>query len=335
VAVWSLSASRGGSVDEEAKFTWVSPGLFRYPPKRPFSTGNAIFNDNDGQNVTQGGHRQPRIFARRFFPGAQPDRQNVPYCPEARLSRRSVSNCPDLLGTRGIFLYKKPGATDGLWGPQVSYPPGIRRVHDVHSLFGAALDDGGGPCAAESQAGSPGTGMQFEIFQQQISDSLMRRARLLAALSGLLRCIGRAACLPSGFYGVLAYNAGAAPQRDRHPCGFGRDARPDREAGGKGRRRSSSPSVLRIGVACSLGGPGTVIAALLRWQSRLATPCASERPHPSPLAAAAGAGSFLLLAAPRRAARPYDRPARTNKQYRPATTSSPRVRRPLEKECEL
>jgi ABC-type antimicrobial peptide transport system permease subunit len=48
-----------------------------------------------------------------------------------------------------------------------------------------------------------GTGMQFQVFQQRISDSLMRE-RLLAALSGFFGVL--AALLASiGLYGVLAY----------------------------------------------------------------------------------------------------------------------------------
>jgi putative ABC transport system permease protein len=49
----------------------------------------------------------------------------------------------------------------------------------------------------------PGTGMQFQVFQQTISDSLVRE-RLLAALSGFFGVL--AALLASiGLYGVLAY----------------------------------------------------------------------------------------------------------------------------------
>jgi ABC-type antimicrobial peptide transport system permease subunit len=51
----------------------------------------------------------------------------------------------------------------------------------------------------------PGTGMQFSVFQQRISDSLVRE-RLLATLSGFFGVL--AALLASiGLYGVLAYQA--------------------------------------------------------------------------------------------------------------------------------
>jgi ABC-type antimicrobial peptide transport system permease subunit len=51
----------------------------------------------------------------------------------------------------------------------------------------------------------PGTGMQFHVFEQRISDSVMRE-RLLAALSGFFGVL--AALLASiGLYGVLAYQA--------------------------------------------------------------------------------------------------------------------------------
>ena len=49
----------------------------------------------------------------------------------------------------------------------------------------------------------PGTGMQFQVFERKISDTLMRE-RLLAALSGFFGAL--AALLASiGLYGVLAY----------------------------------------------------------------------------------------------------------------------------------
>ena len=51
----------------------------------------------------------------------------------------------------------------------------------------------------------PGMGMQFQVFRQQISDSLIRE-RLLAVLSGVFGVL--AALLATvGLYGVLAYNA--------------------------------------------------------------------------------------------------------------------------------
>src|SRR5262249_43098563 len=51
----------------------------------------------------------------------------------------------------------------------------------------------------------PGTAMQFQIFEQKISDSLMRE-RLLAVLSGFFGAL--AALLATiGLYGVLAYHA--------------------------------------------------------------------------------------------------------------------------------
>ena len=60
----------------------------------------------------------------------------------------------------------------------------------------------------------PGTGMQFQVFQQTISDSLVRE-RLLAALSGFFGVL--AALLASiGLYGVLAYQT----VRRRHEIGI-------------------------------------------------------------------------------------------------------------------
>src|SRR5437016_8058808 len=51
----------------------------------------------------------------------------------------------------------------------------------------------------------PGMGMQFTVFEQQISNSLARE-RLLAALSGFFGSL--AALLATiGLYGVLAYQA--------------------------------------------------------------------------------------------------------------------------------
>ena len=51
----------------------------------------------------------------------------------------------------------------------------------------------------------PGTGMQFQVFQKTISDSLVRE-RLLAALTGFFGVL--AALLASiGLYGILAYQA--------------------------------------------------------------------------------------------------------------------------------
>ena len=67
----------------------------------------------------------------------------------------------------------------------------------------APLPASGGGRPPPHRGVAPGTGMQFQVFQQTISDSLMRE-RLLAALTGFFGVL--AALLASiGLYGVLAY----------------------------------------------------------------------------------------------------------------------------------
>jgi len=90
------------------------------------------------------------------------------------------------------------------YGPVSQYPPGFAGSM-MFIRSSAPLSTVEAAVRRRIAAWRPGMEMRFQVFQQQISDSLTRE-RLLATLSGFFGAL--AALLASlGLYGVLAYNA--------------------------------------------------------------------------------------------------------------------------------
>ena len=89
------------------------------------------------------------------------------------------------------------------YGPVGQYPPGFAGSM-MFIRSSAPLSAVETALRRRIAAWRPGMGMQFQVFQQQISDSLVRE-RLLAVLSGFFGAL--AALLATiGLYGALAYH---------------------------------------------------------------------------------------------------------------------------------
>jgi len=194
--MWSLIA-RTEAASRDARFTWVSPGFFA-TLATPIVAGRD-FTSNDRRTA-------PRvaivneIFAHMFLPGSDPIGKTFrtlaePDYPEAEYEVLGSSRI------RAISCCKPPSHPWRTY--QVSqFPKGVAgNMMFIRSR--APLPPVEAAIRRRIASWRPGTGMQFQIFQQTISDSLMRE-RLLAVLTGFFGVL--AALLASiGLYGVLAY----------------------------------------------------------------------------------------------------------------------------------
>jgi predicted permease len=196
--MWSLLA-RTGALARDARFTWISPGFF----------GTLGIPIRAGRDFTASDTRtSPKvaivneIFARLFLPGSNPIGKSFrtlaePDYPEAEYEVVGV-----VRNTRYLLLQAAE--------PPIAYIPGSQFPQGVagNMMFirsRAPLPGVEASVRRRIASWRPGTGMQFQVFQQTISDSLARE-RLLAALTGFFGVL--AALLASiGLYGVLAYQA--------------------------------------------------------------------------------------------------------------------------------
>jgi predicted permease len=195
--MWSL-LFRNDAATRDARVTWVSPGFFatvRIPilAGRDFKAGDtkaspkvAIVNQN---------------FANLFFPGVDPIGKTFRSDPEPNYPEAEYEVVGLIRNTRYFSLREREPAM--VYGPVSQFPPGpagtmmfIRSSSPLPAVEAAVR--------RRIATWRPGTGMQFQTFEQRISDTLMRE-RLLAALSGFFG--GLAALLATvGLYGVLAYH---------------------------------------------------------------------------------------------------------------------------------
>jgi predicted permease len=195
---WSLGI-RAGTVNRESKFTWVSPAYFA-TLETPILAGRDFDN---GDNETS-----PKVaivnelFAGRFFPGVNPVGRTFrtaaePNYPEAEYRIVGLTK-----NTRYFSL--QDAEPPMAYGAMSQFPPGFAG-NLMYIRSAAPLATVEAAVRRRIAAWRPGMAMQFQVFERQISDSLMRE-RLLAALSGFFGAL--AALLASiGLYGVLAYNA--------------------------------------------------------------------------------------------------------------------------------
>jgi predicted permease len=198
---WSLGIRTGSdSANAESKFTWVTPGYFA-TLQTPIVAGRD-FTAGDSESSPKVAIVN-QIFARRFFPGVDVIGKTFrtaaePHYPEAEYQVVGL-----IKNTRYFSLQnaEPPMA----YGPASQYPPGASGALMYIRSGGATLSAVEAAVRRRIATWRPGTGMEFQVFQQRISDSLMRE-RLLAALSGFFGAL--AALLASvGLYGVLAYHA--------------------------------------------------------------------------------------------------------------------------------
>ena len=284
---WTLGV-QAGAAQGASKFTWVSPGYFD-TVQTPILAGRDLTagdSENSPKVVVVN-----QIFARRFFPGADPIGKTFrsaqePGYPEAEY--QIVAVCKD---TRYFDLRSDP--------PPQSYAPITQ--HPSYGPWAALYIRSSYPLATLSSdikrriaQTRPGIGMEFRVFETEIRNGLIRE-RLIAALSGFFGAL--AALLATiGLYSVVAYMVVSR----RNEIGI-------RMALGASRAQVVTLFMREVATLAAFGVAIGVIASLLF--ARAATSLLfGLTPHDSPtylsaaalLAAVAALGSYLPA---RRAAR--------------------------------
>jgi predicted permease len=195
---WSLGI-RTAAANRESRFTWVSPVYFT-TLQTPILAGRD-FNDSDTATSPKVAIVN-ELFAGRFFPGVNPIGKTFRTVAEPNYPEAEVQIVGLIKNTRYFSLQDEEPPM--AYGVISQFPPGpTGNMMFIRSS--APLPTVEASVRRRISAWRPGMAMQFSVFQQQISDSLMRE-RLLAALSGFFGAL--AALLASiGLYGVLAYNA--------------------------------------------------------------------------------------------------------------------------------
>ena len=194
---WSLGI-RTADVNHESKFTWVSPGYFTTLDTTILAGRD--FNNNDSETSPKVAIVN-QIFAETFFFGINPLGKTFRTAPEPNYPEAEYQIVGLIKNTRYFSL--QDAEPPMAYGPVRQHPSGF--AGSMMFIRSAA------PLATVEAAvrrriaeWRPGMGMQFQVFQQQISDTLMRE-RLLAALAGFFGAL--AALLATiGLYGVLAYH---------------------------------------------------------------------------------------------------------------------------------
>jgi predicted permease len=194
--MWSLIA-RTGAASRDARFTWISPGLFA-------TLGTPILAGRDF--TTNDTRTSPRvaivneIFAHMFLPGSNPIGKTFRTLAEPDYPEAEYLVVGLVRNTRYLML--QAAEPPMAYIPSNQFPQGV--VGNLMFIRSRAPLPGVEESIRRRIASwRPGTGMQFQIFQKTISDSLVRE-RLLAALCGFFGVL--AALLASiGLYGVLAY----------------------------------------------------------------------------------------------------------------------------------
>ncbi|HXJ44215.1 MAG TPA: FtsX-like permease family protein, partial [Bryobacteraceae bacterium] len=194
--MWSLVVRTDAAI-RDSRFTWVSPGFFS-TLGTPILAGRD-FHSNDGRTSPKVAIVN-EIFARTYFPGSNPIGKTFrtvtePDYPEAEYEIVGLAK-----NTKYLLL--QAAEPPMVYAPVGQFPPGVAGTM-IFIRSSAPLQAVESAVRRRIAAWRPGAGMHFEIFQQRISDSLMRE-RLLAALFGFFGVL--AALLAGiGVYGVLAY----------------------------------------------------------------------------------------------------------------------------------
>jgi len=194
--MWSLLA-RTDAATRDARFTWVSPGFFA-------TLGIPMLAGRDfGLNDVRTSPKVAvvnEIFARTFFPGANPIGRTFRTLTEPDYPEAEYGVIALVKNTRYANL--QSAEPPMAYIPLSQFPPGNagNRMVIRSSMPFPAVEAAIRRRIAQWR---PATGIEFQVFQETISDSLVRE-RLLAALSGFFGLL--AALLASvGLYGVLAY----------------------------------------------------------------------------------------------------------------------------------
>jgi predicted permease len=194
--MWSLIV-RSDALARDARFAWVSPGFFA-TLGTPLLTGRDL-NSNDRRTSPKVAVVN-EIFAHMFFPGSDPIGKTFRTAPEPDYPEAEYEVVGLVKNTR--YLTLQADEPPIVYTPATQFPQGV--VGNMLFIRSRApLPAVESAVRRRIAAWRPGTGMQFEVFQQTISDSLMRE-RLLAALSGFFGVL--ASLLASiGLCGVLGY----------------------------------------------------------------------------------------------------------------------------------
>lgn len=196
--MWSLIA-RTDAVIRDARFMWVSPGFF--PTLETPILAGRDFTSNDSRTSPKVAIVN-EIFAQTFLPGGNPIGKTFRTLAEPDYPEASYEVVGLVRKTRYFLL--QAAEPPVAYIPATQFPQGaVGSMMFIRSR--APLQMVEAAVRRRVTSWRPGTGMQFQVFQQTISDSLVRE-RLLAALTGFFGAL--AALLASiGLYGVLAYQA--------------------------------------------------------------------------------------------------------------------------------
>jgi ABC-type antimicrobial peptide transport system permease subunit len=194
--MWSLIA-RTEAASRDARFTWISPEYFT-------TLGTPILAGRDfSAHDTRTSPRVAivnEIFAQLFLPGPNPIGKTFRTLAEPDYPEADYVVVGVVRNTRYLLL--QAAEPPMAYIPATQFPQGVMG-NKMFIRSGAPFPEVEASVRRRIALWRPGTGMQFQVFQQTISDSLVRE-RLLAALSGFFGAL--AALLASiGLYGVLAY----------------------------------------------------------------------------------------------------------------------------------
>jgi len=194
--MWHLGV-HAGNVDNNAAFTWVSPGHFT-TLGTPLLAGRD-FNDRDREGAPNVAIVS-QAFARMFFGGANPVGRTFRTAPEPNYPATLYLIVGMVKDTRYHDLRR--AIEPMVWAPQAQREdPNLAGIMYIRSSAppGVLIPD----LQRRLTRAHPGLGVDFSIFRQQIDRGLVRD-RLLAALSGFF---GVLAMLLAGvgLYGVIAY----------------------------------------------------------------------------------------------------------------------------------
>jgi predicted permease len=194
--MWSLIA-RTEVASRDARFMWVSPGFFA-TLGTPILTGRD-FTSNDRKTSPKVAIVN-EIFVHMFLPGSDPIGKTFRTLAEPDYPEAEYEVVGLVKNTRYFAL--QAAEPPMAYIPSTQFPQGV--VGNMMFIRSQSLlSRVEGAIRHRIASWRPGTGMQFQVFQQTISDSLTRES-LLAALTGFFGVL--AALLASiGLYGVLAY----------------------------------------------------------------------------------------------------------------------------------
>ena len=195
---WSLGIRTGGA-EGSSKFTWVSPGSFA-TLGTPLLEGRD-FDDRDTETSPRVAVVN-RLFAAKFFPGADPVGKTFRTAPEPNYPEAEYQVVGLIENTRYWDLRDAPPPM--AYAPLTQYPAGGPWA-ELYIRSSAPAERVEAAVRRRVSEVYPRVSAEFHIFRRDIEEGLVRE-RLMAALSGMF---GGLAILMAaiGLYGVLAYIA--------------------------------------------------------------------------------------------------------------------------------